>query len=112
MSHVVATHLYGWNASPDVDSAENLGGVRLLLDIEAAHEIDQGAVSAVTAGVGHSAPLHTGVILLVGCAVEIFILAPVFVSLTTNAATLKVLLDQVDYILEVQVIPVTLYQLI
>ena len=52
----VKTHLYCWNASPDVDPPEHLGGVSLLLDVEAAHEVDQGAVSAVAAGVGHSAP--------------------------------------------------------
>ena len=66
----------------------------------------------MAAGVRHPTSLHAGVILLVCCAVEILVLAPVFVSLTTDAAALKVLLDKVDNVLEVQVISVTLYQLI
>ena len=105
-------YLYCWNASPRVYLLQDFCRVFLFLDIEAAHEVDQGAIGAVAAGVGHPAPLHAGVVLLVDGAVEILVLAPVSVALTADAATLEVLLDKVDDVLEVQVISVALNQLI
>jgi len=103
--------LYRGNAASGVYEFKGLS-LRLALDIEAAHEVDERAVVAVAAGVGHAAPLHAGVVLLVLRAVEVLVLAPVQVALAADAAALEVLLDQVDDVLEVEVVSVALYQLV
>ena len=108
---ILQYYLYRGNAASGVYEFEGLS-LRLALDIEAAHEVDERAVVAVAAGVGHAAPLHAGVVLLVLRAVEVLVLAPVQVALAADAAALEVLLDQVDDVLEVEVVSVALYQLV
>ena len=104
-------YLYCGNAASGVYEFKGLS-LGLALDVEAAHEVDERAVVAVAAGVGHAAPLHAGVVFLVLRAVEVLVLAPVQVALAADAAALKVLLDQVDNVLEVEVVSVALYQLV
>ena len=104
-------YLYCGNAASCVYEFKGLS-LGLALDVEAAHEVDERAVVAVAAGVGHAAPLHAGVVFLVLRAVEVLVLAPVQVTLAADAAALEVLLDQVDDVLEVEVVSVALYQLV
>ena len=55
-------------------------------------------------------PFYTGIILNIVCAVEIFIIIPVFVANRAKAAALEVLLNEVDNVLEVKVVSIALDQ--
>ena len=55
-------------------------------------------------------PFYAGVILHIVSAVEILIIIPVFVADRAETAALKVLLNKVDNVLEVQVVSVALDQ--
>ena len=53
----------------------------------------------MTAAVGHPAPLHAGVVLLVDRAVEVLVLGPVAVTFARQAAAVEVGLDEIDQVL-------------